>query len=176
MGKLLIFLVSTRVILFASLLVANGHFSASVYGERWDGNSYRFIAQNGYQSQGNEGSEFIVFLPLYPALLKLVNFTDFPTEVVAFIVSNIFFVAGGLVLFKLLLLDYNTSFAKKVVVFLAVFPTSYFFSVGYPESLFLFTTVAAFYFTRNNNFLNKRKSIFRRRFIFHKFIICEIKL
>ncbi|OGM14124.1 hypothetical protein A3D84_03435 [Candidatus Woesebacteria bacterium RIFCSPHIGHO2_02_FULL_42_20] len=153
MGKLLIFLILTRITIFFSLFLINNEFVPSVFSERWDGNSYRFITENGYQTKENAGSEFIVFLPLYPTILRSLNFINLPTASIAFIVSNTFFVIGSLSLYKLLLVDYGERFSRKVVASLALFPTSYFFSVGYPESLFLFTTTASLYLARRNNFL-----------------------
>ncbi|OGM22727.1 hypothetical protein A2961_03080 [Candidatus Woesebacteria bacterium RIFCSPLOWO2_01_FULL_39_21] len=153
MGKLLIFLISTRLVLFVSLFFINGEFVISTLGERWDGNSYRFIAENGYVPQNLVGSEFIVFLPLFPTILRFFSFLGLQTETIAFFVSNIFFILGSLILYKLLKIDYEEKFSKEVVILISLFPTSYFFSAGYPESLFLFLTAVSFYFARKSNFL-----------------------
>src|SRR3990167_854354 len=122
MGKLLIFLILTRITIFFSLFLINNEFVPSVFSERWDGNSYRFITENGYQTKENAGSEFIVFLPLYPTILRSLNFINLPTASIAFIVSNTFFVIGSLSLYKLLLVDYGERVSRKVVASLALFP------------------------------------------------------
>src|SRR3972149_5189874 len=88
MGKLLIFLISTRLVLFISLFLINGEFKISTLGERWDGNSYRFIAENGYVPQNLVGSEFIVFLPLFPTILRFFSFLGLQTETIAFFVFD----------------------------------------------------------------------------------------
>ena len=45
-------------------------------------------------------------------------------------------------------LDYNDGVAKKAVLFFCVFPTAYFLSALYSESLFLVLVLASFYYAR----------------------------
>src|SRR3972149_4085098 len=151
MGKLLIFLISTRLVLFISLFLINGEFKISTLGERWDGNSYRFIAENGYVPQNLVGSEFIVFLPLFPTILRFLSFLGLQTETIAFFVSNIFFILGSLILYKLLKIDYEEKFSKAVLILISLFARKSNFLLGFlfaglasitrPTGIFIFPAI-----------------------------------
>ncbi|MBI3397304.1 glycosyltransferase family 39 protein [Candidatus Woesebacteria bacterium] len=122
------------------------------FARRWDGNSYLFIAEHGYVTKGPEAG-FIVFPPIYPLLVKIVNVIFSNYEFSAFLLSNVFFIASCFVFYKLLKLDFTEKFSRIVIVLLSIFPTSYFFSTGYPESLFIFLSMLSFYFARKNKWI-----------------------
>lgn len=122
------------------------------FTRRWDGNSYLFLAQHGYVTKGPEAA-FIVFPPIYPFLVKTVNIIFSNYQFSAFVVSNVIFIIACLVLYKLLLLDFPDKFSRRVIILLSIFPPSYFFSVGYPESLFLLLSVSTFYFGRKKSWI-----------------------
>lgn len=116
----------------------------------WDAPHYIYIASHGYTNSGDPAN-FIVFLPLYPFILSLFNFFKNP-EAVGIITSIVFFLAACAILYKLLLLSYPRPFVQRFLILLSVFPTSYFFSAPYTESLFLFLFGLSFYFLRKGNF------------------------
>jgi Gpi18-like mannosyltransferase len=118
---------------------------------RWDGNSYLFIAQNWYVSYGDEAG-FIVFPPLYPIMTRTMSKLLGSFNFSALLVSNFFFVLSCLALYKLSRLDFNKKISFTIVTLYALFPTSYFFSVGYPESLYAFLVLSAFYFIRQHKY------------------------
>lgn len=122
------------------------------FGRRWDGNSYTFIADNWYVTAGPE-KYFIVFPPLYPILIKLLSFWGIGSIASGIILSNLFFISGMFIFYKLLLLDYKKKFALLVIVLLSIFPTTFFFLVAYPESLFFFLFASSFYFCRKKRYL-----------------------
>lgn len=163
MGKLLIvFLVLQRIALIGIvyILLSNQTYFKGIgffefieaFVKRWDANGYQFIAQYGYVNQG-EMATAIVFPPLYPLLMRLAaalvrNFTF-----AGFLVSNLFFLIGSLVFYRLLRYDNSEKFSFWAVTLLAFFPTSFFFSIGYPESVFFTLFVLTLLSLRKNNFL-----------------------
>lgn len=108
----------------------------------FDGIHYLWIAQNGY------GLYQQAFFPLYPFLIRW--FSSFTHDFVfsGLLISHLAFLAALFFLYKLLILDYSPKFAKKVIIFLLIFPTSFYFASLYTESLFLFLAIASFYFAR----------------------------
>src|SRR5687768_11446286 len=96
-----------RILLFIFPLLFNKNlesfFSRWV---RWDGPHYINIAQNGYQTTG-EPALFIVFYPLYPFFIKLFSliFSDF--NISAIMVSVVFCFISAILLYELVLLDFN---------------------------------------------------------------------
>jgi len=115
----------------------------------WDSPHYMFIAENGYVNEGDPAN-FIVFFPLYPVLVRLITFDFAYINLSGLIISNLFSVVAVVYLFKLAKLDYSGSVAKKAVLFLSVFPTAYFMSAAFTESLFLALVIAGLYYARND--------------------------
>lgn len=122
------------------------------FGGGWDGNSYTFIATHGYITLGPERN-FIVFPPLYPILIKTISFLGINPILSGVIISNIFFILGMIVLYKLVESVHNKKVAVITVILISIFPTTYFFSVAYPESLFVFLFASSFYFAHKKSFL-----------------------
>lgn len=141
--KLIIFLIVTRIALFV--------YAGSVmrFAGNWDGSHYIYISQHGYTNVGDEAN-FIVFLPLYPAIICVVNLIIGNSPLTSILISNILFILAGIVFYKLLRQHYSEKFSVFVVVLMAIFPTSFFFSSSYPESLFvLLFCVSLYLFDRN---------------------------
>lgn len=103
----------------------------------FDGVHYLNIAFHGYTNQAR-------FFPLFPIILKI--FSD-PLIISVILVSVIFFLA--LYFFKkLIALDFPQKRADNTIIYLLVFPTSFFFVAIYSEGLFLLLALLAFYFAR----------------------------
>ncbi|QQG42224.1 MAG: hypothetical protein HYV90_02810 [Candidatus Woesebacteria bacterium] len=126
----------------------------------FDGVHYLRIAQDGYLAQYSQA-----FFPLFPILIRFfsiifprvvnldtVFFTDPAFFYSGIILSNLFFLAALYILFKLINIDFKKEIAFYTVIFLLVFPTSFFFGSIYTESLFLLLTVSSIYFIRKGNF------------------------
>lgn len=108
----------------------------------WDGAWFLRIAAHGYHYPGSEA-----FFPLYPLLVRAVTPVVGGRYVIAgLLVSLICYVAATWLLYRLVEREFSSQTALWTVVFMAVFPTSFFFQAVYSESLFLLATVAAFYF------------------------------
>src|SRR3989338_10736162 len=114
----------------------------------FDGIHYLLIAGEGYTN--NFG-----FLPLFPILIKTLTLlignesTFSPSYFFSgLIISNLAFLASLFIFYKLLLFDYKRGVAITSIVFLLLFPTSFYFGAVYSESLFLLLTLLTFYFAR----------------------------
>jgi hypothetical protein len=102
----------------------------------WDAPRYLNIAQFGYQSSG-ENQVNIAFYPLYPFLIRCLAAIIHNYVFSAFLISALAAIATAIFLEKLVALDYSPKVARSSVLFLLIFPTSYFLHIGYTESLFL---------------------------------------
>lgn len=114
----------------------------------FDGVHYLSISGSGYLD--NQG-----FFPLYPILIKLLAtfFGGGETFGLAyfisgFLISNISLLLLLIIFFKLITLDFSRKVAWQSIIFLLVFPTSFFFAGLYTESTFLLFTLLSFYFAR----------------------------
>lgn len=126
----------------------------------FDGVHYLRIAQDGYLAQYSQA-----FFPLYPILIKIFAaiipknplldtafFTDPAFFYSGLILSNLFFLGALFVLYKLINIDFKRDIAFLSIIFLLVFPTSFFFGSIYTESLFLLLSVSSIYLIRKGNF------------------------
>ena len=111
----------------------------------WDGGHYLAIAQFGY----SEDFQY-AFFPLYPMLIRAVNYVFDNYLFSALLISLVSVYLLIQLLYRLIILDFDRKISSKVIFNLLIFPTSFFFVTAYSESLFLLLTVATFYFTRKN--------------------------
>jgi Gpi18-like mannosyltransferase len=117
----------------------------------FDGEHYIAIAQYGYQPLT------YFFFPMYPILINFLS-NIFGGGIDTFLksgifISNISFVMALIGLYKLLSLDFKKNIIRNTILLLFVFPTSFYFSGVYTESLFLAFVVWSLYFARNKKWL-----------------------
>jgi hypothetical protein len=146
LAKILVFTVG-----YLAIYKNTGAFPSSITDvfNRWDAPHYVDIAKNWYESDPTlDAYNFIVFFPLYPILIRIFTISLEYINYSALIVSNICSMIVFLYLYKLAKHDFNSSVAVKAVLFLSIFPTAYFFSAPYTESLFFALTIASFYYAR----------------------------
>jgi len=111
--------------------------------QRYDTLWYLKIATHGYSLE--DGS--IVYFPLYPLLIRAVGKVFLGNYLLAaLIISNLAYIGLLFYLYRLTTLLFEEETARRTVVYLAIFPTAFFFLAGYTESLFLLFTVAAFWY------------------------------
>ena len=105
------------------------------------------IATHGYGV--NDGSA--AFFPLYPLLVRIVSWVVGGHPLFAsLVVSNGAFFLALLVLYDLTAREFSERVAHTTIVFVALFPTSFFFLAPYSESTFLLLSVATFWFARRD--------------------------
>ena len=112
----------------------------------WDTGQFTAIAQGGYDAAWRAA-----FFPLYPLLeAVLIPILHNPFYGGLFI-SNLATLGLFTVLYRLVQEDFDAEQAGRAVLYLAVFPTAFFFSAAYNESLFLFLAISSFYCIRRGN-------------------------
>lgn len=115
---------------------------------QWDANWYMSITVDGYGWVAADQSN-VAFFPLYPLALRGAGWLLGGHYLVAgLLLSSLFLIGGMLWLYRLVEDDFGEDIARSAVWLLAIFPTSVFFTSLYTESLFLMTSVAAFYYAR----------------------------
>lgn len=177
MKKIILLFLAWRLLLFLPILIANqfipyrqgydytsvNHFlenSKNLISNfllspwaNFDGAYYLLIAQNGYTV--NAG-----FFPLFPLsihfLASFLGNTKAISELqffTALSLVSLFFLSSLIAFYKLVRLDYKNNIAIWSIVFILLFPTSFFFAAIYSESLFLLLLILSFYYARKRNWL-----------------------
>ncbi|MEM9777888.1 MAG: mannosyltransferase family protein [Chloroflexota bacterium] len=115
---------------------------------RWDSGFYITIVDGGYEMITGQISN-IAFFPLYPLLISFTNIFFDNTLLSGIIVSHVAFFFALVYLYRLtLLVTDDNGTAQRTIYYLSVFPTAFFFSAVYTESLFLCLSVAAIYYAK----------------------------
>lgn len=122
-----------------------GWHQAITAWERADVLWYLRIAASGYRTDDLSAA----FFPLYPMLTRLVALgTGRHWLLAAYLVSNLAALAALVLLHRLTALELSEAHARRVVVYVCVFPTGFFLLAPYTESLFLALSVGALYAAR----------------------------
>lgn len=110
---------------------------------KWDSGWYGIIAENGYDPKSS------AFFPLYPILIFLVkSLLEITPKTAGILIANAAFPVMLYVSYRLLRLDYGEKDTRKIMWLPALYPTSYYFSAAYTESLFLLFLTLTLYFIR----------------------------
>ena len=119
---------------------------------QWDGPHYLDIARYGYTSDlsvnGGEQHWFIVFYPLYPALIALLKWLPGAEITAATLISWGCLVGACYVIYRLAEMDHGPDEGRRAVRYLLVFPAAVFLGAAYTESLFLLLSAASLYAMR----------------------------
>jgi len=106
----------------------------------WDAQHYLKLSQDGYKLNQRSNA----FYPLYPILIKSVTFVVRSPVIAAFIVSNLASALAIVVFYKFVLKYFDSEKAFWSFIFLLAFPTSFYFSLIYSESLFFLLAILFF--------------------------------
>jgi hypothetical protein len=111
--------------------------------QRFDTLWYLRIAEHGYAL--DDGST--VYFPLYPMLTGVLGRALLGNFLVAaLVISSVAYIVALFCLYKLTEAELGRAAARRGTLYLALFPTSFFFLAAYTESLFLALTLASFLF------------------------------
>jgi Gpi18-like mannosyltransferase len=113
----------------------------------FDGFHYLNIARQGYFQFEQ------AFFPFYPFLIRWFAklFKNFLFS--GLLISHLSLFLALILFYKLVRLDFEEKIANCSLVYLLLFPTSFFFGSVYSESLFLVLILGSFYFARKKNWL-----------------------
>jgi hypothetical protein len=111
---------------------------------RWDSGFYLEIAQFGYRMSLGETSS-VAFFPLYPLVLAWLQPLFGNAVLGGVVLSNLCFFGGLCFVFSLAGQRLGVRAAKGAVLMLCFFPTSFFFSAVYTESMFFLFSAMFFY-------------------------------
>lgn len=108
----------------------------------WDGLWYKLIAEQGYGDPQQIARA--AFWPLYPWLMRWGSaLTGWSPDAVGYLVGNAAFAGALVLLYRLVVIDFDRAVARRTLVAIAFFPTAFFFQAVYTESLFLLLVVGA---------------------------------
>ena len=125
---------------------------------RWDAGWYLEIAKSGYSYRPGYPSS-TAFFPLYPLLIRAIHTvlhvppTDYWFLVSGILISNTCLIVALIYLYKIVTIDFSNRVAARANLYLLVFPTTFFLSSVYAESLFLVLVLSAFFYARTNRWI-----------------------
>ena len=147
-------------LLFYFIKEPNGSISQFIewLNQTGDVPHYMRIATGGYHGDsyvdpvgpvGNVTAQMlVVFYPLFPMLMKVVGFVVGDLMISGMIISNICAILAAVYMYKLVRLDYSAKTASMAVVFMFLYPFSFFMSFCYTESLFIMLSLMCIYYAR----------------------------
>ena len=106
--------------------------------QRFDVNWYIKIATSGYSN--NDGST--VYFPLYPMLIRFLALLMNPM-LAATLISNLALIGALGLLYSLATTWTDDTIAQRTGIYFLLFPTAFFLTIPYTESLFLFFVLAS---------------------------------
>lgn len=120
---------------------------------RWDSHYFLGIASSGYSYTENELSN-IAFFPLYPFLTRLLGtIFNFSFIFAGWMISSFSTLFSAIFIYKLAKEFHSESDPYLAVFLFLIFPTAFVLNAVYSEALFIFLSIACFYYMRKNNFL-----------------------
>lgn len=118
--------------------------------QRQDAQWFLRLATSGYAP----GDHSAAFFPIYPLAIRALDLLPGLGPLgAALLVANAAALGALIVLHALTRFELGAEAARRAVLFTALFPTAFFLYAPYTESLFLLTSVAAFWFARRDRWL-----------------------
>ena len=120
----------------------------------WDAPHFIDIAQNGYGHAVDDGRFLLlVFFPIYPLLIKFFNLFIGNYAISGLIISTLFYSLGCVIMYKLVIKDYNKSIARKSIIFLSVYPFAFYYGGIMTESTFFLVIMLTFLAIREHKWV-----------------------
>jgi len=120
---------------------------------RWDSYWFLDVAQKGYYMRGENTYANVAFFPLYPLTMRLVAPAVGGNFVLAgWLVSSVFLALAMVTLTRIVRDFHPETDPLWPAAFLLVFPTAFFLNAVYSESMFLFFSLATFYWALKHRF------------------------
>jgi len=113
---------------------------------RWDTGHFTYIAVHGYDAAYRTD-----FFPLFPLLERGLAVVVGDPFIAGLIIANLSTLGVFMVFYRLVAEDFTAEQAWRAVLYIAIFPTAFFFVAAYNESLFLFLALLSFYYMRKGH-------------------------
>ena len=121
---------------------------------RYDACWYVAIAEHGYREAiQSDGDMRPAFFPLYPALVAAVAPLAQPPLLAGLIVSNACYLLFLLILWQVIRLDGDAGVARRAIWIYLLFPSAFFLSGAYSESVLLVLAASALLAARHRRWL-----------------------
>jgi hypothetical protein len=121
---------------------------------RWDAGWYRDVAHSGYRYNPDAPTNNVRFYPLYPLAMRIVSgVTGISLFRSAVLISIACLLPALILLADFVRRERGGEGIGPVLTALLFFPTAFYFAAAYSESLFLLTTIAAFWAARQGRWL-----------------------
>jgi hypothetical protein len=112
--------------------------------QRWDTIHYSLIARNGYSTAG-----LSAFFPLYPLMARfLSSFLGADDLFWLVLISNLALFLSIIWLYNIVITEFSSDVARRSVFALLLFPTAFFLSAAYPQSLALLFVLLTYFSAR----------------------------
>ncbi len=113
----------------------------------WDTSHFLSIASQGYTHQPTNTAWF----PLYPLLARIGAIFTRDAFTSGLLISNISGLVMLVVLYRLVEEEFGKEQAERTILYISIFPSAFFFSAMYSESLFLSLIIIGFYNMRRGH-------------------------
>jgi hypothetical protein len=123
-----------------------------VLGSRWDTGFYVSIAEEGYKFEGVLLPS-VPFFPLLPLLMRGFMFLGVDTLFSGVLVANLALLVATIFFYRLVDIEWGEKIASRTIWYFLIFPTSFFGSAIYSESLFLMCAIGALFFARQRKWV-----------------------
>lgn len=108
----------------------------------WDAQHYLYLSENGYKKNQASNS----FYPLYPFVIRVLNYAVNNSFISGLILSSIFSFLGLVFLYLFVRKIYDKNVAFLSLALYLLFPTAFYLNLIYTEALFFFLSILFFYF------------------------------
>jgi hypothetical protein len=154
LGRGLVLVVAGVVHFFGPFGFTRNDERAHLFGllGAWDGRWYRIVAAHGYLLEPGRQSD-PAFFPLFPLLLRGLHALGIGYFTAGLLISNIAFLAALVAFERVTRHFFDTQFARRATIYLALFPIGYVYSMSYPESLVLLAVSFAILAALKNRWL-----------------------
>ncbi len=132
---LAIFAISCFAFLFVTKDLSGQVLPVATFWDQWrhwDSNFYIQIATQSYTNR-----QEMAFFPLYPLLIRGLMVVTRNPIIAGMLISNVAELVMFVVLYRLVEEDFGKERAYNTVLYFSIFPSAFFFSGVYTESLFL---------------------------------------
>lgn len=123
-----------------------------IFASRWDSSFYVAIAQDGYKYT-NVPLPYVAFFPLLPLLMRGATWVIADVLVAGLFITNMALLLAAMLLHRLVDMEWGSGIADRSVWYLLIFPTSFYGSAVYGDSLYLLGVIAAALFARSDRWI-----------------------